>query len=158
MSDRPSALDDRDFMSALLDVMIPPGPNGDPPGAGALGLESDVVAGVRSDPMLGPMVEAGAEAIREAAESRHPDGLAGMTPAEGEEIVREQLASHSLLAMGLLRYLYPAYYQQPQVLEAIGEPPRAPFPQGFTVEPTDPELLERLTARGKTPDPPRAGD
>lgn len=32
----------------------------------------------------------------------------------------------------------------------LGEPPRPPFPEGFEVEPTDEELLERLRARKRT--------
>ena len=68
----------------------------------------------------------------------------------GTKVVETQLAaSHPLLIMGLARYLYPAYYQHPRILEGIGEAPRPPFPEGFDVEATDAGLLEKLQARRK---------
>lgn len=149
MTETGTALDDHAFLSALLDIVIPPGESGEPPGAGSMGLERSVAAALQADPMLGPLVEAGARAVREAALARHPEGLPRMSADEGRQVVEEQLASHPFLIMGLSRYLYPEYYQQPRVLEAIGEPPRPPFPEGFDVEPTDARLLEKLEARRK---------
>ena len=63
------------------------------------------------------------------------------------KLLQPQISANPFFMMGLLRYLYPAYYQHPQVLEGIGEPPRPPFPQGFDVEATDATLLEKLQAR-----------
>lgn len=134
-------------MDALLDLAIPPDESRGLPGAGSLGLSRQVVEALRADPMLGPMVGAGTEAIREASYSQNPEGLAGMPAAERKRFIQAQSTSQPFLMMGLLRYLYPAYYQQPQVLEAIGEPARPPFPEGFEVEPTDPELLKKLEER-----------
>ena len=147
MTEAPAALDDLDFLKALLDVVIPPSASGNLPGAGELGLSPAVATALQADPMLGPMVGAGAQAVREAARSQHPEGLPGMAPEDGAKVVEDQLASHPFFLLGILRYLYPAYYQHPRVLEGIGEPPRPPFPEGFDVEPTDPELLEKLRAR-----------
>lgn len=147
MTETRAALNDPDFMKALLDLVIPPSASGDLPGAGALGLSPAVATALQADPLLGPLVEAGVQAVREAALSQHPEGLTGMAPQAGAKVVEAQLATHPLLMMGILRYLYPAYYQHPQVLEGIGEPPRPPFPDGFDVEATDAELLEKLRAR-----------
>jgi hypothetical protein len=85
--------------------------------------------------------------VRAAALTEHPEGLPAMKPQGGTELLKAQLSAHPVLMLGILRHLCPAYYQQPQVLEAIGEPPRPPFPNGHDVEPTDAELLERLRAR-----------
>ena len=85
--------------------------------------------------------------MRAAALSEHPEGLPAMTPQAGTELLKAQLSAHPVLIMGILRHLCPVYYQQPHVLEAIGEPPRPPFPDGYDVEPTDAELLEKLRAR-----------
>ncbi len=147
MTETRAALNDPDFMKALLDLVIPPSASGDLLGAGALGLSSAVATALQADPLLGPLVEAGVQAVREAALSQHPEGLPGMAPQAGANVVEAQLATHPLLVMGILRYLYPAYYQHPRVLEGIGEPPRPPFPEGFEVEATDAELLEKLRAR-----------
>lgn len=147
MTETTAALDDHDFMKALLDLVIPPSPSGEPPGAGALGLEPAVAKALQADPLLGPMVEVGTQVVREAALAEHPEGLPGMTSQAGREVLEAQLTAHPFLMMGLLRYLYPAYYQHPRVLEGIGEPPRPPFPEGFDVEATDPELLKKLQER-----------
>ena len=147
MTNTPVALDDLDFMATLLDLVIPPSESGGLPGAGDLGLSPDVVTALKADPMLGPLAEAGVQAVREAALSQHPEGLPGMAPQAGAKVVEGQLATHPLLIIGILRYLYPAYYQHPRVLEGIGELPRPPFPGGFDVEATDAELLEKLRAR-----------
>lgn len=150
MTESSAALDDPAFMNALLNLVIPPSPSGDLPGAGTLGLSPAIAAALRVDPLLGPMVGAGLEAVRAAGLSQHPDGLPGMTPQDGLALLQAQLRAHPMLTMGLLRYLYPAYYRQPEVLAGIGEPPRPPFPEGFEVEPTDPELLAKLQARRTT--------
>lgn len=149
MTESGTALHDQDFMKALFNLMIPPDGSQELPSAGTLGLEKSVARAIQSDAMLGPMVEAGAQAVREAALAQHPGGLSGMSSEEGTKLVEAQLSAHPVLAMGLLRYLYPAYYQHPRVLEGIGEPPRPPFPEGFEVEATDPALLEKLQARRK---------
>jgi len=155
MTDTDAALNDPDFMKALLDLVIPPSASGDLPGAdalpgaGALGLSSAVATALQADPMLGPLVEAGVQAVREAAGSQHPEGLPGMAPQAGAKVIEAQLAAHPFFILGMLRYLYPAYYQHPRVLVGIGEPPRPPFPEGFDVEATDAGLLEKLQARRK---------
>ena len=74
-----------------------------------------------------------------------------MTPEAGTKLLEAQLSVHPALMMGILRYLYPVYYQHPRVITAIGEAARPPFPEGFQVEATDPGLLEKLQARRKTP-------
>jgi hypothetical protein len=145
MTETPAALNDLHFMKALLDLLIPPSGSGDLPGAGALGLSAAVVTALQGDPLLGPPVEAAVQALRETALSQHPEGLPGMAPQAAARVVEAQL--DPMLIMGILLYLYPAYYQHPRVLEGIGEPPRPPFPEGFDVEATDAELLEKLRAR-----------
>jgi hypothetical protein len=150
MTDSRPALDDQEFMDALLNVVIPPNASGSLPGAGSLGLSPDLAKALRADPLLGPLVQAGLDALRKAALAEHPDGLQGMTPEAGTELVKAQVSAQPFLMMGLLRYVYPAYYQHPQVLAGIGGEPRPPFPEGFAVEPTDPELLEKLVSRRKT--------
>lgn len=149
MTDSQTALSDHDFLKALLDIVIPPSASGDLPGAGSLGLESAVEEGVHADPVLGPPVEPGLQAMRDAALAEHADGLSGMSLEDATALAEAHLGSNPMVMMGLLRHLYPAYYGHAKVLEGIGEPPRPPFPDGFEVEPTDPELLEKLQTRAK---------
>src|SRR3972149_791318 len=134
MTGSPKALNDREFMDALLNLVIPPNASGGLPGAGALGLSVAVATALQADPLLGPLVEAGAQALREAAHSQHPEGLPGMTPEAGTKLIETQLSAHPFLMIGMLRYLCPAYYQHPQVLRGIGEGPRPPLPQDVDLE------------------------
>jgi hypothetical protein len=147
MNDTTTVLRDSDFMQAFLDVVIPPSKDGKMPGAGSLGLSEGLAAAIEEDPMLGPMVLAGLDAIRQAALERDPAGLAGLSPEGRLGVVQDGLNVHGFLMLGVTRYLYPAYYQHPRVLEGLGEPPRPPFPEGYEVEATDPRLLEKLLTR-----------
>ena len=147
MTESIPALNDQAFMDALLNLVIPPNASGSLPGAGELDLSHAVATGLQADPLLGPMVEACVQAIWEAARSQHLNGLAGMTPEAGTKLVQTQVSANPFFMMGMLRYLYPAYYQHPQVLTGIDEAPRPPFPEGFDVEATDAGLLEKLQAR-----------
>lgn len=141
------AFNDHEFMDAFLNLVIPLNASRSLPGAGDLGLSAAVAAGLQADPLLGPMVGAGVRAIRDAALSQHPEGLAGISAEAGNGLIHAQVSANPFFMMGLARYLYPAYYQHPQVLSGIGQEPRPPFPEGFAVEATDAELLEKLKAR-----------
>ena len=151
MTDIQNPLHDSAFMQAFLDVVIPPSGDGKMPGAGSLGLGATVAAALEGDPMLGPVVMAGLQAVRDAAIARDPGGLPGLSPDARVEVVKAQLESQSWLMLGVARYLYPAYYQHPRVLEGLGEPPRPPFPEGYEIEATDPQLLGKLHQRRRRP-------
>ena len=147
MTDTPTPLRDSAFMQAFLDVVIPPSENGKMPGAGSLGLAAAVADALEADLVLGPVVLAGLEAVRAAALEGDPGGLPELSRDARVGVVEGQLESQPWLMIGVARYLYPAYYQHPHVLEGLGEPPRPPFPEGYEVEATDLELLEKLWAR-----------
>ena len=137
-------------MDALLNLVLPPSAAGNLPGAGTLGLSAVVAAAIQADPLLGPLVDAGLQAIWEAALSQNPEGLPGMTREAGTKLFEAQIKVHPVLTMGISRHLYPVYYQQPSVLEGIGAEARPPFPRGFEVEATDATLLENLHERRRT--------
>ena len=146
-ADARTPLDDAAFMQAFLDLVIPPSADGKMPGAGSLGIAATVAAGVDADVRLGPHVRAGLLSLYEAAGG--PGGLAALPVEARVELVRSQAKAHPMFMVGVARHLYPAYYQHPRVLEGLGEPPRAPFPEGFEVEATDVELLAKLRPRGR---------
>jgi hypothetical protein len=149
MTNTSSPFDDQAFMQAFLDVVIPPGGDGTMPGAGSLDLSAGVVQALETDAALGPLVQAGLAAVREAALGRDSKGFSALSSKDRVAVVESQLATHPFLMLGTARYVYTAYYQHPRVLEALGEPPRPPFPEGYDVEPTDAQLLERLRARAR---------
>ena len=149
MADEYPTLRDAAFMQDFLDLVIPPSEDGKMPGAGSLGLASDLADGIAADKRLGPLVEAGLQAVQGAAAERDPAGFSELSPEARLEVVESQLVAHPALMNGITSHLYLAYYQHPKVLEGIGEPPRPPFPEGFQVEETDPKLLEKLRGRGR---------
>lgn len=146
----PSPLRDPAFLQAFLDVVIPPSADGRMPGAGSLGLTPGLATTLEADAMLGLVASAGLEAVREAALARDPAGFASLSKEARLDVVTATLEAHPMLMLAVARHLYPAYYQHPRVLEALGEPARPPFPEGFEVEPTDPQLLEKLYARRRS--------
>jgi len=147
MNESASLLHDATFMRAILELVIPPSEDGRLPGAGSLGLAGNLAGQIEADPILGPVVQAGLAAVQVAAMARDPGGLAALPPAARLEVVESELSAQPQCTMGILRYLYVAYYAHPRVLEGLGEPARPPFPQGYELEPTDPGLLATLGRR-----------
>lgn len=147
MTDTLTPLRDPALMEALLDLVIPPSDDGRMPGAGRLGIVSELADKLEADQAVGPFVQAGLQAVHDAALARDPAGFSGVPSHVRVEIVEAQLGAHPMLMTGLALHLYQAYYQHPRVLEGLGEPPRAPFPEGYDLEETDPQLLEKLLAR-----------
>jgi hypothetical protein len=138
----PSPLSDVALLSALLDTLIPAG--GPMPGACGIGIELAVAEAVANDAQSGQSVVAALEALREQT-----PGFAGLPRAERALLLEARASLDPVWMRALLRHVYLAYYQHPAVLAALGEPPRPPFPEGFEIEPTDPELLAALEARRK---------
>ena len=143
MSNEPTApLEDGPFMTALLDTLIPPSEDGKLPGAGTLGLGGDVATAIASHDRVGSEVTAALEAIREQAPA-----FATLDLPKRVEAVQSVEAAHPAFIASLITPLYFAYYQHPVVLMGLGLPARPPFPGGYEVEATDPELLDLLRAR-----------
>ena len=133
-------LRDEAFLSAVLDTLIPPGTGSRPmPGAGGIGIEAAVAQAISTDAQGGATITASLDALRQQA-----PGFANLAPPERVALI-ETLEPAALRA--LLRDVYLAYYQHPTTLAALGEPPRPPFPEGFELEPTAPELLAALERR-----------
>ena len=150
MTDATTPLRDSAFMQAFLDLVIPASDDGKMPSAGSLEFAHDLAGSIAADGRFGMPVQAGLQAVHDAALERDPGGLPALSPEDGLEVIESQLRAHPALMGGLSVHLYPAYYQHPRVLEALGEPPRAPFPEGYVVEETDEGLLAKLRARQRS--------
>jgi hypothetical protein len=147
MTEESTALGDSGFLRALLNVVIPP--EGRMPGAGDLDLWPAVVGPLSQNAAAFASLTAGLEAVRGAALARHPGGLAALPPADALEVVQSTAQAHPALMPTLARATMMAYYQQPAVLIALGEPARPPFPEGFELEPISPEWLALLKRRAQ---------
>lgn len=142
-SDAPLA--DTTFLTALLDTLIPPSEDGKLPGAGSLGLASEIAAAIEGNARVAPVVEAGLEAIRAAGDG----GFAALDLSARVAAIEAQQEAHPRLIPSIITPLYFAYYQHPVVLMGLGLPARPPFPGGYEVTATDPDLLELLNTRGR---------
>ena len=151
MSEQSTALDDPGFLRTILNLVIPP--EGPMPGAGNLDLWPLVAGRLSQNPAAFAALTAGLDAVRDAALARDPGGLAALTPEAALEVVRSVAVNHPALMPSLAASTSMAYYQQPDVLVAIGEPARPPFPEGFELEAISPEWLARLQKRAQRPGP-----
>ena len=149
MNEQSTALDDSGFLRALLNLVIPP--EGGMPGAGDLDLWPAVAGPLSSDAGAFAELTAGLESVRKAALARDGGGLASLSATDALEIVQSVSTAHPALMPALARAAIMAYYQQPAVLVALGEPARPPFPEGFDLEPISPEWLALLQQRAQQP-------
>jgi hypothetical protein len=147
MSEPPAALRDPGFLRAMLNLVIPP--EGRMPGAGDLDLWPVVAAPLSQNAAASAALAAGLEAVRTAALAREPGGLPALAVRDALDLIQAVAADHPAFMPALARSVVMAYYQQPAVLIALGEPARPPFPDGFTLEPISPESLALLGRRAQ---------
>jgi hypothetical protein len=148
MDEQPAALEDASFLRAVFNLLIPPGER--MPGAGDLELWPAVNAWLTlAGPAASASLVSGLEAVRAAALARDPGGLAALTTQDALEVLEGASSGDPTFVPALARATAMAYYQQPAVLVALGEPARPPFPDGFELEPISPEWLGMLERRAQ---------
>lgn len=141
--------DEERTLASVLDTIVPPDPGRGMPGAGSLGLASAFTAVVRGAAELGPVVAAGLAAADEAARGRGAPGFTALPPGERAATLEEAEAARPGFVPMILFHVYRLYYEQPAVLEALGLPPRPPYPKGYETPPDDLGLLDHVRARKK---------
>ncbi len=151
MNEESAALRDPGFLRAMLNLAIPP--EGRMPGAGDLDLWLAVAGPMSQNAAAFASLTAQLDAVRAGALARDPGGLAALPAATALEVVQSATPEHEGLMAALARATVMAYYQQPAVLVALGEPARPPFPEGFELEPISAEWLALLERRGQRPRP-----
>jgi hypothetical protein len=144
MSNTTSSLHDSEFLRAFLNLIIPA--RADLPAAGDLGLGPEIVAAASAGGDA-EALGAGLDEVQRAAAAHGAGGLAALDPAAARAVIETVSASRPMFMFTVCRYLYLAYYQDPRVLVALGEPARPPFPDGFELEPMSPDLLALLESR-----------
>ena len=137
----PLASDERSTLSSVLDEVLPPRDDGRLPGAGALGLADGVDTASRTSALR--------PALTAALASLAARGFSAQS--KSEKLARLQALAQDAPAVfqALLVHAYGAYYTHPRVVEALGLPPRPPFPQGYDVPATDFSLLDPVRRRAK---------
>lgn len=123
-------------LAGVLDEIVPPGEGG-LPGAGELGLASKI----GQIPELAEVLEQGLTALEELATRRGAEEYAALPQPERLTALNEVAAAQPVFLPGLVFQTYLAYYQHARVVEALGMPPRPPFPLGYEMEPSDLDAL-----------------
>ena len=135
----------RELLDAVLDRLIPP--EGNRPGAGALGI-GDFVEGVAvGEPGLTRLFIQGLAAIEIAAAERGSGGFAALSAAAQDDALRSVEASHANFFEQLVLQVYNGYYTNLTVFESIGYSlPSVPSP-GAKLDLLDESLLEAQRQR-----------
>ena len=78
------------------------------------------------------------------------DEYTALPQPERLEALNQVAAAQPVFLPGLVFQTYLAYYQHARVVEALGMPPRPPFPLGYEMQPSDLDsLLGEVRQRGK---------
>jgi len=141
--------DSRHVLSLVLDELIPPSEDGRLPGAGGLGVASDVETAVKATPALGPVINGGISAVDDLSRTRNAGGFAALSRAERVDVLREVEAADPAFVPTLMMLAYVGYYGNERVVAVLKPGNQAPHPSGYDVEPDDLTLLDPVRARGK---------
>ena len=141
--------EEQQSLSCLLDLIIPPRPDGRVPGAGALGLVASIEEAIRKSPDLRPAVVGGLAALAEVARERGAGEFAALCDDDRLQALNQVAASAPAFLPGLIFHTYVSYYQNGRVAEALGLEARPPHPRGYELETGDLGLLEAVRRRPK---------
>ncbi len=147
MSERGFSQPQERTLSGLLDVIIPPSEDGAMPGAGEVGLASQIDEVLASAPEQRPGVVAGLAALEAEARKRGADEFTSLGLEARRAVVDEISSSHPALVPLLVYHTYLRYYQQGPVLEGLGLEARPPHPEGHELELGDLSLLDAVRKR-----------
>jgi hypothetical protein len=141
--------EDRSTLAALLDAIIPASADGRKPGAGALGIEASVSYAVQEDAIASPVFASLLDSLRSAARDLGVETIAELDEEVRTEIVRRVESEIPEAFARVVAHTCVQYYQNAEVVSALGLEARPPFPTGFEVAPTNPALLDPV--RGRDP-------
>ena len=143
--------DDRGFsedalsvLASVLDEIIPPSDDGKIPGAGQAGVATHLDRALRTMPDLHAMIAQGLSDLEEVARARHGQPFRALTRDRKRDLLGEQG-----FIMPLTLHTYVGYYQNEQVVAALGLDPRPPHPQGYEMGADDFTLLDPVRRRPK---------
>jgi hypothetical protein len=81
--------------------------------------------------------------------TRHEKSLTELDDSEKTDMLPAFSASRDTDVCMLVRIVLQCYYRDDRVLSALGQPVRAPFPEGYVVEEGDWSLLDPVKRRPK---------
>mgnify|MGYP001475691429 CR=1 FL=1 len=130
--------------SLFLELIIPESSDGKRPSAAQVGFLSYAEA----EHIL-PFIIAVINLIIDESKKSFGQDFSKLKHNEQAEIIKKFKRSHFRNYIRLTTYVIDCYYQNDDVLRAIGLDPRPPFPDGYNVDEGDIMLLEPVFLRGK---------
>jgi hypothetical protein len=141
LNDRQSAI-----LDLVLDMIVPPGADGQLPGASAVGVPAYLMARA-TDAM--PLIGAELDALDAQARALYSIDFCALAPAVRQALVNEIRTRDPGFMSRLALETVTCYYQNARVLEALSLETHPPYPQGFQVIAGDLGLLSPVRRRGK---------
>jgi hypothetical protein len=139
----PLSLAQRRTLRAVAALVVPASAEYGVPGADDETIATDI------ERTLGPDRAAVQRAL-DLLDAAAGGPLADQSPARREAAGRRLREHEPALANTLAGLVLAGYYRDDRVMRSLGLEPRAPYPQGYTVEPGDLEgLLAPVRARGR---------
>ena len=135
----------RDLLASVLDTLVPPGEGF--PESGALALDH-VLAMAGASAEAGSLLSEALEAIEEAARAGDVSGLAGLSVARREDLLRRVERSHPEAFDALVRHTYDGFYSHPATITRLGLEPGPVQPRGHRIESAPFPDLGRVAGRG----------
>jgi hypothetical protein len=145
-TDSPFSERERAIARALTNLIIPASADGRMPSAAAYDVLGSIV---ETAPQQIDRIKSDIAAVETAAAATHDDPFDELGVDEQTSIASAIRERDPEFGRGLATGTAICYYQQDAVLEGLGLPARAPFPDGFTVKSGDLSLLDPVRKRGQ---------
>jgi thioredoxin reductase len=130
----------------ILTLIIPPSDDGRLPGAASYDVWGHIEAHAGA---ATAKIRTELDAVEALAAERVGVAFAELDEADAHAVVEELRRADRKFMAHLARQTAACYYQQDEVLVAIGMEPRPPFPKGYDVHMGDLSLLDPVRERGR---------
>jgi hypothetical protein len=150
MSDDGSARltpDDLQALVCILDTLIPRSADGRLPGAGELGIASEIESMLSPQGELWQSIVAGLAAFRSRVGDDGLEGFAASSIADRSQLLNDLAEAQPALVPTLVFNTYAAYYRHPKVITILGIEAWPPHPKGYEMAPMSPERLDHMRSR-----------
>ena len=146
VSDKLLSADQRAILVIVLDQIIPPDPAREKPSAADVGVFEYIA---ERNPGSYEEIGRQLDELDERATSSHDKRYVELPRELQDETLNSLREQDPRFLFGLALQAVECYYLDSRVMTAIGLPPRAPYPDGYSVHKGDLTLLDAVRERGQ---------